>query len=154
MDAANSSGKDCIVRINLPVPTYTNTPLTVIVNYGKWLEKKAKSNVEVVITHDYMDRYALILWLSEHNINCFPYYRERPGLAAVADQAISSGRAIMTTDCNTFRHLHRYIDHYPSQSYMYLAEHTAEGVKRMQEDWSPDNFRKTFNSMLKELKII
>lgn len=154
IDAANSSNRDCVVRINLPLPTYTNTSITQIANYGKWLEKKANSNVDVVISHDYMDRNKLIAWLSEHNMNCFPYYRERPGLAAVTDQAVSSGRAIMTTNCSTFRHLHKYIDSYPNQSYLSLAESTLYGVGRMRNDWSANKFRLTFDNMLRELRII
>ena len=119
--------------------------MTDIVNYGKSLEKRAKSNVDVVITHDYMDRDKLVEWLSQHNMNCFPYYRDRPGLSAVTDQALSSGRAIMTTECNTFRHLHRYINHYPKESYLELSKSTLLGVQQMREDWSPENFRKGFN---------
>jgi glycosyltransferase involved in cell wall biosynthesis len=151
---ANNSGRECIVRINLPVATYTYTPITAIVNYGKELERLANSNVEVIITHDYMEINDLLNWLSEHDLNCFPYYRERPGLSAVTDQAIAVGRGIMTTECNTFRHLHKYISFYPKQSYLELAKSTLPGVKQMQLDWSPENFRAKFDVMLQEIGVI
>jgi len=151
---ANISGRDCIVRINLPYGTFTETSLRGITKYGDWLKSLAKSNVEVIVTHDYMNRNELIGWLSEHNINCFPYYRNRPGLSAVTDQAISAGRGIMITDCYTFRHLHKYIPHFPEQSYYRLSKSTLPGIKQMQEDWSPENFRKTFDEMLRELRVI
>jgi glycosyltransferase involved in cell wall biosynthesis len=154
VDAANLSGLESIVRVNLPAASYTYTSFTDIVNYGKRLEKRAGPKVEVIISHDYMDRDVLVGWLSQHTMNCFPYYRERPGLSAVTDQAISAGRAIMTTECNTFRHLHKYINHFPKQSYLELAESTLSGVKKMQIDWSPETFRKEFDSMLRELRII
>lgn len=153
IENANISGRECIVRINLPRPDYTSTPLPIIIDYGKWLKSLAKSNVEVRVTHDYMSREQLVEWLSEHHMNCFPYYRERAGLAAVTDQSISAGRAIMTTECNTFRHLHKYIGHYPKESYPSLVGSTLDGVKQMQEDWSPENFRKEFNEMLADKKI-
>jgi glycosyltransferase involved in cell wall biosynthesis len=152
--AANSSGRDCIVRINLPTATFAYTSITDLVNYGKSLEKAAGKNVEVVVTHDYMNRCDLISWLSEHDINCFPYYRNRPGLSAVTDQAISAGRGIMTTDCDTFRHLHKYISYYPKESYISLATSTLQGVKQMQIDWSPENFRLQFTNLLREIKVI
>lgn len=151
--AANDSNKECIVRINLPRPNYTLTSIETIKEYGNWLKSLAKSNVDVRVTHDYMDREQLVGWLSEHNMNCFPYYRERPGLAAVADQAIAAGRAIMTTECNTFRHLHQYINHYPKESYMQLVNSTVDGVLKMRDLWSPDNFRIEFNNMLREMRI-
>ena len=154
VDAANNSGLDSIVRVNLPAASFTYTSITDIVNYGKKLEKRAGPKVEVIISHDYMDRDTLVAWLSQHTMNCFPYYRERPGLSAVTDQAISAGRAIMTTECNTFRHLHKYIEHSPKQSYIELAESTLSGVKQMRIDWSPEMFRKEFDSMLRELRII
>lgn len=153
VEAANNSGRDSIVRINLPLPDYTATSLVNIKDYGEWLKSLAKPNVEVRVTHDYMTREQLVEWLSEHNMNCFPYYRDRAGLAAVTDQAISAGRAIMTTECDTFRHLHKYISHYPKQTYLQLLESSVSGVKQMREDWSPDNFRKGFNDMLREKKI-
>jgi len=154
VEAANNSGRDSIVRINLPVPKYTSTSLVTIKSYGDWLKSIAKSNVEVIVTHDYMTREQLVEWLSEHNMNCFPYYRERAGLAAVTDQSISAGRAIMTTECNTFRHLHKYISSYPKQTYLQLLESSVSGVKQMQEDWSSENFIKGFNDMLREKKIL
>ena len=154
VDNANKLSMECIVRINLPIAAYTYTDITTIVNYGKMIEKRANSNVEVIISHDYMDRAKLIEWLSEHNMNCFPYYRERPGLAAVTDQAIASGRGIMTTECNTFRHLHKYINYYPKEDYLQLSKSTLDGVKKMQDDWSPEKFKLGFDSMLSEIKAI
>lgn len=154
IENANKSRKECIVRINLPTGTFTYTPMKEITEYSNWLKSLAKSNVEVIITHNYMERNELVEWLSENTMNCFPYYRERPGLAAVADQAISAGRAIMTTECNTFRHLHKYINYFPRESYQELLKSTVEGVKKMQEDWSVDNFKKSFRNMLVEMRVL
>lgn len=153
IEQANNSNRECIVRINLPFANYTNTPLSKIIEYGKGLSKLAKSNVETIITHNYMSREELVGWLSQNTMNCFPYYRNRAGLSAVTDQAISAGRAIMTTECDTFRHLHKYISYYPKQSYIELSESTLNGVKQMQQDWSSKNFRISFNNMLREMKI-
>jgi glycosyltransferase involved in cell wall biosynthesis len=154
VEAANQSGMESIVRINLPEATFTASPIETIVAYGDKLKKMANSKVDVRITHNYMDRNKLIRWLSQHNMNCFPYYRERPGLSAVTDQAISAGRAIMTTECNTFRHLHRYINYYPKESYLSLMETTLQGVKQMQVDWGAKNFNYQFNSILVETGVI
>jgi glycosyltransferase involved in cell wall biosynthesis len=154
IEEANKTGRECIVRINLPLPSYTSTTRGQIDTYGRELKLLAKSNVEVRITYDYMTREKLVEWLSEHNMNCFPYYRDRFGLSAVTDQALSAGRAIMTTECNTFRHLHKYISHYPEQSYLELLESTVSGVKKMQEIWSPEAFRTGFNNILREKKFI
>jgi len=154
VEAANATRRECIVRVNLPVATYTYTPMSDIVSYGAYLRRRAGNKVQVIVTHDYMGREQLIAWLSQHNMNCFPYYRNRPGLSAVTDQAVSAGRAIMTTECDTFRHLHQYIGHYPQESYLELMESTLGGVKQMQYDWSPEQFKMNFDSMLRELNIL
>lgn len=151
---ANDSGRESIVRINLPLPSYTQTEFKAIKGYGDWLKRLAEKNVDVQITYEYKSREDLVGWLSEHNMNCFPYYRDRPGLSAVTDQAISAGRAIMTTECNTFRHLHKYISYYPKQSYVELLESTVAGVHKMQEDWSEESFRNAFREMLVGLKVL
>ena len=154
VEAANNCGGEAIVRINLPMASFTYTSMAEINAYGDKLRGMAKPNVDLRITKSYFDRDDLVAWLSEHTMNCFPYYRNRPGLAAVTDQAIAAGRAIMTTECNTFRHIHQYINHYPKQSYIDLSLTTPTGVRAMQADWSPDNFRKEFHNMLTEMKIL
>jgi hypothetical protein len=80
----------------------------------------------------------------------FPYYRDLPGLSAVTDQAVVAGRGMAITNCNTFRHLHKYIGYYPKETYLQLTETTVPGVKQMQEDWSNDNFVLKFKELLSE----
>ena len=151
---ANKHAGECIVRFSFPSATFTDTTLSNLKTYAERLKRLAKSNVDVRFSYDYMPKKDLISWLSEHHANCFPYYRSRPGLSAVTDQAIEANRGIIITECNTFRHLHKYISHYPTQSYEELAVSTLPGVRQMQEDWSPQNFKKQFTNLLIENHII
>jgi len=149
---ANNIGRS-IVRINLPPVTYMGDIGIQIrlVEYANMLKRLAKRHVQVIVTHDYMTKPELVRWCSQNTINVFPYYRNQPGLAAVTDQAISSGRGLVVTSCNTFRHIHKYISSYPQYSYMELAVNTLDGVKKMQQDWHPDRFLNKFDIMLKDI---
>lgn len=153
VENANKIG-NCIVRFNFPEGKFTGIPLSMLKQYGDTLKRLANSDVEVIVTHDYMSKPDLIRWCSEHTINSFPYYRNLSGLSAVTDQAVSAGRPIAVTDCNTFRHLHKYISYYPKQSYQQLIHSTVDGVKQMQEDWHPSKFREKFKELLHDKGLI
>lgn len=147
--------KNCIVRLNFPVGTYTGTPLSVLEEYGKTLKRMASRSVEVQVTYNYMTKTELINWCAENTANVFPYYRDNiPGLSAVTDQAITANRPIIVTDSATFRHLHTYISYYPNQSYKELIQSTLPGIKKMREDWSPEKFRDKFRVLLVEQGIL
>ena len=155
VDNANKIG-NCIARINLPPVTFMGDVgiQQRLVDYATMLRGRATGDTEVIVTHDYMTKSELIRWCSQNNINVFPYYRHQPGLSAVTDQAIVSERAIGITDCNTFRHMHPYIPHYPEQGYEQLAESTLEGVLKMKKDWSEESFNIAFGKMLLDLKLV
>ena len=150
LQVANNLGTDCIVRMNFPAGRFTGQPLSAAIAYASTLHKFRGGNVDLRITHDYMEKPDLIRWCSEHTLNVFPYYRSMPGLSATTDQAIVAGRGIAITNCDTFRHLHPYIGYYPDQSYMQLSESTLPGIKQMQEDWSNSKFVERFNEILAE----
>lgn len=146
----NETKEECIIRFNFPEATYMSNNLNFVKNYASDLKSMSKSNIDLRVTYDYMSKEDLIRWCSEHHVNIFPYYRKIPGLAAVTDQAVSSGRALIVTECDTFRHLHKYISYYPQQSYNALMASTIDGVRQMQIDWSPEKFNEIFNELLKE----
>ncbi|HAQ03050.1 TPA: hypothetical protein DCQ22_04120 [Candidatus Nomurabacteria bacterium] len=147
---------NCIVRINVPPAfwAWDSPGCKRLVDFANGLRRLAKGTIDLRITDNYMTQEELIRWCSENTINIFPYYRKQPGLSAVTDQAISSGRGIAVTNCDTFRHIHKYISYYPKQSYLQLAESSLAGVKKMQEDWSTGNFLLAFENMLREEKVL
>lgn len=153
VENANRIG-NCIVRLNFPTGTFTGISLQMLHEYADNLKTFAKGDTEVVVTHDYMSKQNLIGWCSQNTVNVFPYYRNLSGLSAVTDQAIASGRPLVITGDNTFRHIHQYIDHYPDHSYEELILSTPSGVKEMQEDWHPSKFKEKFIRMLSETGIL
>jgi len=153
IDVASSLKEECIIRINIYQGKYVGYQHLNL--YFNHLAKKARGGmIDLRLTSEYMDKQELISWCSEHTINSFPYYRNSSGLAATTDQAISAGRAIAITSCNTFRHMHPYISHYPKQNYLELIESTPIGVKQMQEDWHPNIFLKKFEEVLTDGKVL
>jgi FkbM family methyltransferase len=148
----NNEFEKAIIKINIPYATYVDDNITTqtindIIEYSNIL----KPGILLEITSDYMDDIELIKWCSKNTINCFFYSRTDTlytGLAAVTDQAIASGRPLIVTDDPTFRHIHRYIKSYPEITIKDAINETKEGIKKMREDWSPENFRKKFYSIL------
>ncbi len=150
LQVANSLGRECILRMNLPDAKFTGVPFQMVKDFASRLYKFKSDNVDLRITHDYMSKPDLIRWCSQNSLNVFPYYRDLPGLSAVTDQAIVAGRGMAITECNTFRHLAKYISYYPKETYLQLSESTLPGIKQMQDDWSNDKFIDKFGELLSE----
>lgn len=150
---ANNLKRDCIVRMNITASAFTGGAfsLPAVVNYCNTLYKFKADNVDLRITNDYMSKQDLIRWCSQNSLNIFPYYRDLPGLSATTDQAISAGRGIAITNCNTFRHMAKYINYFPKESYMELSVSTLPGVQQMKSDWSADKFTNAFLDMMGKL---
>jgi len=151
LQVANGLHRECIVRMNFPFAPFTGIPLRHLTDYADRLHLFKSDNVDLRVTHDYMSKSDLIKWCSQNTINVFPYYRDLPGLSAVTDQAIVAGRGIAITDCNTFRHMHKYISYFPQQNYTELSMSTLPGIKQMQEDWTSEKFSHTFGELLSEM---
>ena len=108
----------------------------------------AKPGIEVKFTYDFLDADDLIDWCAANDLNCFMYTRNQPGLSATTDQAILSGRPLLTLSNDTFRHIHPYIPPYPCLSLRNAMDNTTAAVRRMQRDWSREGFLETFHKML------
>lgn len=146
--------RNCLVRFNFPVGTYTGISHNDLIVYGNYLKGLACNGVEVQVTHNYTSKADLINWCAENTVNAFPYYRNLPGLSAVTDQAITANRPIIVTDSVAFRHMHPYISYYPKNSYTELIESTLPGIKQMQNDWSQTKFIFKFRELLVEQGIL
>lgn len=151
VEAVNKEFDKAIVRINIPYGDFVPDSQTYAQFLGDLCRKSAKNGIEVVITHDYMTKDQLINWCSQNTLNCFLYDRNMPGLAATTDQAIIAGRPIAISNNETFRHLLVYLPPYPESSLKQAIETSVQGVKKMQTDWSPENFARKFELMLQTL---
>jgi len=154
--AASSEFDRAIVRINIPASDFARKKRSLFTHqdYAGHLEdlcrKAAKTGIQVIVTHEFMSKPALINWCAMNTLNCFLYDRDMPGLSATTDQAIASGRPLSVSDNPTFRHILQYVDPYPVRSLKESIVSSASGVRRMQEDWSPRNFAKRFDKVLED----
>jgi hypothetical protein len=129
--------------------TYANEINKIIVASNRILKKPG---VTLKLTADMLSKKELIDLCAKQTINCFFYSRTNKynltGLAAVTDQAISAGRPILVSGDPTFRHIHKYIGHYPNISIKEAIKTSLDGVLEMRQAWSADNFRKRFDSII------
>lgn len=153
VEAVNREFDRATVRVNIPTGTYT-TEFDGLhhTNYPKHIERVcrrlAKPGIDVVFTYDFMSPEAVVDWCAENDLNCFMYTRKQPGLSATTDQAVSSGRPLLVLANDTFRHIHKYMRPYPETSLREALETHGDIVARVQEDWSRENFQRTFHRML------
>jgi len=148
-----SEFNEAIIRFNIPIGTHNKDTHNIIIKELKENIDKLnlKPSIKFQLTHLVMTEKDLVEWLSESTINCFFYFREhiyKAGLAAVTDQAIMAERPILITKDITFRHLHKYIDYYPNINISEAIIKTQEGVKKMKDNWSENNFLKKFENIL------
>ncbi len=151
VEAVNKEFETATIKINIPYGDFVPESKLYAGFLGDLCKKKAKNGIEVIVTHDYMSKEALINWCAQNTLNCFLYDRNLPGLAATTDQAIVAGRPIAVSNNDTFRHLLAYLKPYPQWSLRKSIDESLPQVVKMKEEWSPENFAKKFEDMLQVL---
>lgn len=154
VDAVQADYDVADIHFNIPKATYVpeeqyhHELRTIISNCQNILYKPS---ISLRITGDNLTKTELIQLCSEKTINCFFYNREhlfQSGLAAVTDQAISSGRPLLVTSDRTFRHIQPYLDIYPTIGIKEAIQRNREGVLKMKEEWSPMRFVSKFERLI------
>jgi hypothetical protein len=158
VQAVNLEFDRAIVRINVPRGDFVDTDIIHGQDYAGYLEelckRVAKPGIEVRFTQDFMGPEELIDWCGDNDLNCFLYTRCQAGLAATTDQAIISGRPLITSSNDTFRHISRYLDPYPLISLRGAMETSMPKVRQIQQDWSSDAFNARFANMLADYGVL
>ena len=158
IDAVNREFDNAVVNINVPDGTYAEFNNIHQQYYPDYVEamcrRIAKPGIEVRFTHDFMSPDELVKWCGNNDLNCFMYTRRQPGLSATTDQAIISGRPLLTLSNDTFRHILGYIPAYPIWSLRTAMRSSPALVRRMQRAWSRREFHKTFHQMLAAFGLI
>lgn len=151
VEAANAEFDRAIVRLNIPLATFADPSARLAKLFAEQCRALAKPGIEVQADHVYMEKPELIRWCAQNTINVFFYDRRLPGLSATTDQAIASGRPLLVSTCDTFRHIHQYIRPYPESSLREAIESTPAAVQAMQNDWHPNQFRAQFEGVLESV---
>lgn len=150
VDAVNREFDRAIVRINLPRADFADSTHAALhgMPYVQYLidlmRRVAKPGVDIEATHHFFTQAQLIDWCRGNDINIFLYDRQQSGLSATTDQAIASGRPLLVSDNQTFRHIHRYMPPYPFWSIRDAMQHGTAAVARIHRDWNQAVFRERF----------
>lgn len=148
IDAVNIEFNSALVRLNIPKASYADPDDRIFNEISRLCKSKAKTGVEVEITRHFFTDADLIRWCSQNTINVFLYDRNMPGLSAVTDQAIASGRPLAVSNNVTFRHIHKYLEPYPNLSLQEAIENSDMAVQQMQQDWSPEACQQKLRDVL------
>jgi hypothetical protein len=150
VNAVNKEFDNAVVRINIPKATYADPDDTAFNSIANKCKSLAKPGIEVQITREFFTDEDLIKWCSQNTLNVFLYDRNMPGLSAVTDQAIASGRPLAVSTNITFRHVHEYIKPYPERTLKQSIELSGAEVKQMQQAWSPESCKQRLTAILFE----
>lgn len=150
VEAVNKEFDSAVVRINIPKATYADPNDVAFNSIANQCMRLAKPGVEVEITREFFTDEDLVKWCSQNTLNVFLYDRNMPGLSAVTDQAIASGRPLAVSENITFRHVHEYLKPYPVRSLKESIEQSQAEVKQMQQAWSPESCVQRLTNILFE----
>ncbi len=153
VEAVNKEFERAKVLINIPYGDFVPESKAYAIFLGNVCKQKANPGIDVLVTHDFMEKNDLIKWCASNTLNCFLYDRDLPGLAATTDQAIASGKPLSVSNNNTFRHITSYLPFYPKWSLNDSIHKSIPLVEQMKTDWSPHNFSKKFEYLLKDNQI-
>jgi len=158
VQAVNEEFDRAIVRVNIPAGDHIGSSVIHARDYARHIGDMcrgiAKPGIDVRFSYDFMTADQLIEWCAYNDLNCFMYTRCQPGLSATTDQAIISGRPLLTSSNDTFRHIHQYIAPYPLTSLREAIATTTPMVQAMQRDWSKAAFNARFATMLEDYGVL
>jgi hypothetical protein len=150
VEAAAKELKEARIKINIPKATYADPQDTMYDMIRQRCLAHVRAGIDVEFTREFFTDAELIRWCGRNTLNMFMYDRHMPGLAAVTDQAIASGRPLLVSGNETFRHIHSYCPAYPDHSIAVAIDKHADAVKRMQEDWSWTSCQRRLKEILFE----
>ncbi len=154
VEAVNKEFDRAIIKINIPYGDFVPESASYASFLAEICRKKAKSGIEVQVTHEFMSKESLIQWCASNTLNCFLYDRQMPGLAATTDQAIVSGRPLSVSDNDTFRHITAYLPPYPKYSLKESIQKSPAIVNTIKADWSPQHFAEKFDRLLESINFV
>jgi hypothetical protein len=154
VQAVNTELEQAVVRLNIPFARHGDQDGATARDMAEACRAAAKPGVRVEVSHEFLDKPALIRWCAQNTLNCFFYHRRQPGLAATTDQAIAAGRPLLVSDCDTFRHIHPYLPPYPQWGLRDAIARAAPQVARLQQDWAPARFRQRLEEVMERVLLL
>lgn len=151
IDAVCSEFNNAKIKFNIPHATYIGRKIHKRIVRDILIKTHTmKPGITLELTHNNMTKNEIIKWCGSNTINCFFYDRYKlgfvHGLCAVTDQAISSGKPLLTSSDPTFRHITKYIKPFPEITIKQAIQ--QNNVSKMQQDWMPSKFLNKFENIL------
>ena len=124
--------------------------------YDELNREAEKSDINVELHVDFLDRNELIDWIAESDLVLFLTRESRSqitygAIAASPDQAVASRTPMVVNDRPEYRHILEYIQPYPDRGLAEAMEDVAS-VEEMYKAWSPLQFCKAFEEFIDALE--
>ena len=98
---------EAVVRLNIPYADFGDKQgINARAIAAKCKELISRPGIELIVTHDFMDKKAMLDFLAQNTINVFLYEdKSGRGLSSAVDNAIAVQRPIAVSDSVMFRHV-------------------------------------------------
>lgn len=141
--AVNNEFDKAVIRFNIPFATFGDNDganaKSLIENCKKLI---TKAGIELVVTHDFLEKEQVLDFLAKNTINVFLYQdKEGRGLSSTVDYALAVDRPIAVSDSIMFRHLHKIKPSltYPESTLRQIIKDGTSSVQHLKSEWSNEN---------------
>lgn len=161
IDAVQNEFDKAIIRFNIPFADFgdsdgRNARRLVV----ECKQKIKKSGIDLIVSHDFLDREGLINFLAQNTVNIFLYQdKNNRGLSSTTDYAIAAKRPLVVSDSIMFRHLHNLEPSivYGNYTIKEIISHGTESLEKLKIEWSKENlvweYHRILNTILKKEMI-
>lgn len=151
INAVKKEFSEAVIRLHLTVAHFHGgNDVRQLETYKKELYALTEgTGVTLVISDNYKNDEDLVKWLSTNDINILLYHKNPGrGISSAVDYCVSSGRPLIISESEQFRHVQDILPTYPHQTIKEALTLGNEKVRKLQRDWSFENFIKDYEGII------
>jgi hypothetical protein len=115
------------------------------------LRSIAKSNIEININQNFMDKNSLIRWLNQNDINLYWYESAPvPGVSASINHALAAKKPFGVNDCTLLNHVRKEYNDLEKTKIIDIVKNSPEKLNEFYAAWNQNTVLKYYEDVLDE----
>lgn len=148
---AEFAGQVVDLRVHMPFGDYIDSTGGLARNLAQEIQALAAPNVNLEITHDFMDRRDLVRWLNDNDINVYLYNYATGngfGVSASADLSLAARKPIAMNRSYLFHHIYDPRLDLNLASIQSIIDLGIDHLQPYYEAWNPNTMVKFYEQVL------